>query len=271
MTTSISVIITTYNWPNALAAVLTGLLQQTDQQFSVLIADDGSTEEIKTVIHSFQPQFGHQLKHIWQEDDEYRAAMIRNKAAAQAESDYLIFIDADCVPNQNFIARHRQLAEKNYFTSGSRILLNQEFTQKVLQEKIVLATWTVADWWRARQKGYCQRMRPAIYLPLGMLRKIKKRNWKACRACNLGVFRQDFISINGFDESYYGWGMEDSDLAIRLIKKGIYYKSSRFAAFVAHLWHRQSDRSYVTSNRARLQKLFENDITWAEKGVKQYL
>lgn len=271
MTTSISVIITTYNWPKALAAVLTGLLQQTDQQFSVLIADDGSVDELKTIIHSFQPQFKHQLKHIWQEDDGFRASMIRNKAAAQAETEYLIFIDADCVPNQNFIARHRKLAEKGYFICGSRILLTQDFTQKVLQEKITLATWTGADWWRAKKKGYCNRMRPALYLPLGILRKSNKRNWKACRTCNFGVFRQDFIAINGFNEAYHGWGMEDSDLAIRLIKSGIYYKSGRFSASVAHLWHQQNDRSNVLTNRARLEKLLASNVTWAEKGVGQYL
>lgn len=271
MTTSISVIITTYNWPSALAAVLMGFLQQTDHQFSILIADDGSGEATKAVIQSFQPQFKYQIKHVWQEDDGFRAGMIRNKAAAQAESDYLIFVDGDCIPNQHFIARHRQLLENDYFTSGNRILLHQGFTQKVLEEEIALASWTMSDWWWAQRKGYCNRIQPAIYFPLGKLRKIRKRNWKACRTCNFGVFRRDFIAINGFDEAYHGWGLEDSDLAVRLIKKGIYYKSGRFATSVAHLWHPQTDRSNVLENRMRLEKLLESEVVQPEKGVGQYL
>lgn len=271
MTTSIAVIITTYNWPDALAAVLTGLLQQTDQKFSVLIADDGSVATTEAIIHSFQHQFQQRLKHVWQEDDGFRAAMIRNKAAAKAEADYLIFIDGDCIPNQYFIARHRQLAEKGFFVSGNRILLNQEFTQKVLQENTPLAKWAVANWWWAQKKGYCNRMRPALYLPLGWFRKLSRHQWKASRTCNLALFRNDFISVNGFDEAYHGWGMEDSDLAIRLIKQGIYYKSGRFSVNVAHLWHRQNDRSNVQENRARLERLLNNKVMQAEKGVEQYL
>lgn len=271
MTISIAVIITTYNRPDALMAVLEGLLQQTDQNFALIIADDGSGSEVKQVVVDYQARFDQRLTHVWQEDNGFRATMIRNKAVATSTADYLIFIDADCVPNQHLIARHRNLAEAGFFVAGNRILLNENFTDYVLKENIALANWRLIDWWRAKRKKYCNRWLPALYFPWQTFRKLRPKTWNTSRTCNFAVFRSDFIAVNGFNEAYHGWGFEDSDLAIRLLKKGVRHKSGRFAVTVAHLWHRQNDRAMLASNDAQLKDILNSTQIRAEKGVAEYL
>jgi glycosyltransferase involved in cell wall biosynthesis len=271
MTISIAVIITTYKRPDALMAVLDGLLQQTDQNFDVIIADDGSGDEVRQVVADYKAQFAERLTHVWQEDSGFRATMIRNKAAAKTTADYLIFIDADCVPNQHFIARHRKLAESGFFVAGSRILLNENFTDHALKDRLALANWRLTDWWQAKRQKYCNRWLPALYFPWQLFRRLRPNTWNTARTCNFAVFRTDFIAVNGFNEAYHGWGFEDSDLAIRLLKSGVRHKSGRFAVMVVHLWHPQNDRAKLASNDARLKEILDNTQIRAEKGVGEYL
>lgn len=270
MTISIAVIITTYNRPDALLAVLSGLAQQTDRSFSILVADDGSTEATNKIIHDWQNK-NHPLVHVWQEDNGFRAGTIRNKAAAKTTADYLIFIDGDCIPNKNFIAQHRALAESGFFVAGNRILLTEDFTQEVLAKQIALTPWTFKNWWQAKQKKQINRLLPAIYLPLGCLRKLNKKQWKTARTCNLAIWRKDFLAVNGFNEDYEGWGYEDSDLVIRLLRNGIQHKSGRFGTGVAHLWHKENDRSQTLENKQRLETILNNNTVFVSNGVDKYL
>lgn len=268
----IAVIVTTYNRTDALGAVLDGLLSQTDPDFEVLVADDGSTEETAQLIREFQARAPFPIRHVWQEDKGFRAAMARNRALAATSADYVIFIDGDCVPPVDFVARHRLLSEAGWFLSGNRLLLSQEFTAHVLREKLPIHLWQVGDWLRARMQGQIERVLPLIRMPdARWLRKLAPRRWKGAKTCNLSAFRRDLLLVNGFDESYTGWGLEDSDLVIRLIRAGVYNKSARFSAPVLHLWHKENDRSKLEENNRRLQEVLGASHTRAHKGVEQYL
>ena len=46
----ISILLATYNWPQALKLCLESLATQTDRNFEIIIADDGSTDSTKQVI-----------------------------------------------------------------------------------------------------------------------------------------------------------------------------------------------------------------------------
>ena len=113
-----AVIVTTYNRPDALAAVLAGYAAQTDQDFELLVADDGSTPETQAVIHAYQCHSRGTVRHVWQEDRGFRAAAIRNRAAAATDAEYIIFTDGDCVPSRQFVQAHKHLAERGYFQIG---------------------------------------------------------------------------------------------------------------------------------------------------------
>lgn len=269
-TTTVSVIVTTYNWPSALSKVLQALMTQDYNNFEIIIADDGSSESTYEVIKNIQSNGVVAIAHVWQEDDGFRAAKIRNKAVAKAKGDYLIFIDGDCVPQKSFVKRHIQLAEKQWLVSGNRVLLSQEFTQQILKTNANMHEWNFIDWLSLRCKQNCNRILPLIKLPF-FPRKLNPLRWTGVKTCNLGLWKNDFLEINGFDEEYKGWGYEDSDLVVRLIQKGVKVKNGRFAIPVIHLWHNESDRSTENINLARLQSRIRNHEISAQIGINQYL
>lgn len=268
----IAVIVTTYNRPDALSAVLEGYLVQADSDFELLVADDGSAEETAEVVRRFQARASFPIRHVWQEDAGFRVATIRNRALAATVADYVVFTDGDCIPPADFVACHRALSEPGWFVAGNRLMLSREFTEQVLREKLPIYLWCTQDWLAARRRGYIQRTLPLIRLPnLGPLRKLTPRRWQGAKTCNLSAFRADLLKVNGLDESYTGWGLEDSDLVIRLIRAGVYHKSARFSVPLFHLWHRENDRSKLEQNRQRLDGILAATHTRAVQGVEQYL
>lgn len=268
----IAVIVTTYNNPAALAAVLEGYLAQTDRDFEVLVADDGSTPDTAELVQQFQARAPFPIHHVWQEDIGFRAAAIRNRALAATRADYIVFTDGDCIPPFDFVAQHRKLSEPGCFLSGNRLLLSQTFTEQLLKEKIPVHRWGFGDWLRAYRQGNISRLQPLLRLPnISRLRKLAPKRWQGAKTCNLSAFRADLLMVNGLDESYTGWGQEDSDLVVRLIRAGIINKSARFAAPVLHLWHKENDRSHLEENKRRLQQVLSATHIRALKGVDQYL
>lgn len=267
----IAVIITTYNRPDALAAVLEGYLVQTDPAFEVIVADDGSTEATREVISRYQAGAPFSITHVWHEDRGFRAAAIRNRALAATQADYIVFTDGDCIPPSDFVASHRRLAEPGWFLAANRLLLSEHFTQEVLAQKIAVHQFGKFDWLRARLRGDINRVLPLVRLGDFAWRKSAPRRWQGAKTCNLSAWRTDLLRVNGLDEAYAGWGLEDSDLVVRLQRAGVYLKSARFAAPVFHLWHREYDRAGLEENRRRLEAVLTSERVQAEIGVTQYL
>ncbi len=267
----ISLIVSTYNRPDALNLVLKSLEAQVFKDFEVLIADDGSGNETRQLINDFINKTKLDVKHIWQEDEGFRAASIRNKSVASSQGEFIVFLDGDCVVFPDFLQTHFSLKEKNRFTFGNRILLNQELTEKVLKDQSNIYEWTLSKWLIERKKNRINRFSPMFKIPMGALRKISPRQWKGAKTCNLGVWKKDIIEINGFDEAFIGWGYEDSDLVARLINKGIFRLDGRFAIPVLHLWHPLNDRGNAEKNMNQLKKVLNSDIIKAVRGVDQYL
>ncbi|MEW6314490.1 MAG: glycosyltransferase family 2 protein [Pseudomonadota bacterium] len=267
----IVVIVTTYNRPDALAAVLEGYLTQTDRDFEVVIADDGSTVETARVVRNYQAHAPFKVLHVWQEDLGFRAAAARNRALAATDAQYVVFTDGDCVPTPAFVAQHRALAEPGWFVAGNRILLSEAFTARVLREKFPIHAWRKGQWLRAWARRDANRILPLLELGNGAFRKHAPRKWEGAKTCNLAAWRVDLLRINGFDETYSGWGLEDSDLVIRLLHAGIRHKSGRFAVPLFHLWHRENDRSRLVENRRLLDELLTSQRIFAERGLNQYL
>ena len=268
----ISVIITTYNWPDALSLCLHSLNSQHDNNFEIIIADDGSTQKTRDIINEFKQNTSIIIQHIFQEDLGFRAGTIRNKATSSSKGDYLIFLDGDCIVQPNFISRHRQLAEKGFWIPGNRILLSQSYTSEILDSNIFLHKQPTIFFLSQWLKGNINRILPLLHIPINFFRYLNPRKWQKAMTCNLAVWKSDFIAVNGFDEQFEGWGYEDSDLVIRLIHLGINRKEGRFAVPVLHLWHKQNDRSQHDSNYQRLMDRLKNPLfIRAEKGIDQYL
>ncbi|MCP9439473.1 MAG: glycosyltransferase family 2 protein [Nitrospira sp.] len=265
-----AVIVTTYNRPDALACVLEGYCHQSDRDFVLVVADDGSTEETTAVVRSFQQRGVVELMHVWQEDRGFRAAAIRNRAVAATDAGYIIFTDGDCVPSCRFVEAHKTLAEPGYFLGSHRMLLSEPLTKRVLREQLPIYRWSWRDWGRAWAQGEVDRLLPLITVPDGPFRQWAPNRWQGIKTCNLSVWRADLVRVNGLDESYEGWGLEDSDLVIRLLHAGVRHKSARYAAPVFHLWHPEQDRSALPENRARLQALLQSDRVRSMMGMDRY-
>lgn len=268
----ISIIITTYNWPQALALVLQGLAAQTQKIFEVVIADDGSTADTRSLLDKLRPQLSFPLHHVWQEDCGFRAAKARNQAIAKSTGDYLIFMDGDCIPPTDFVARHSDLAETHCFVTGNRVLLNEKFTLQVIEQQLPLWAWSRSRWLQHYCFGHINRLLPLLRLPDNSLRNHTQK-WQGAKTCNLGLWRRDMLAANGFDESFQGWGHEDADLVVRLLRSGIKRKDGRFAVPVLHLWHPEQDRSQEPLNQERLQTSLQTNTTAVKcgGGLDQYL
>lgn len=266
----VSVIVTTYNRPDALASVLRALAAQNERDFEVLVADDGSRQDTAALVHQMAKAFPVTLIHVWQEDAGFRAGAARNRACAQATGDYLIFIDGDCVPLPDFVARHKQLAEAGWFVAGNRVLLSQTFTAQALAHEVPLHQRTRWQWLVDRLRGRINRWLPLLKISDAAWRKKSPQRWQGARTCNLAVWRADFVAVNGFDEAYAGWGHEDADLAVRLIRQGTRRKDGRFATAVMHLWHRENDRSQLEENVRRLEQILSSHRIEAQQGLNQY-
>ena len=271
----ISLIVTTYNRPDALEAVALSCFAQSDKDFEIIIADDGSTDETRDCVAQLKARSPVPMRHIWQPDAGFRLAMARNRAIAAASGQYVVILDGDCVPQANFIAQHRKLARPGFMVTGSRILLGRAFTQRVLAEKLPLQSLqsprslTVAARLRLRANGDVNKLLQLLVTLPDIGRERRRFSWRRIKGCNMAIWRSDLELVNGFDESFAGWGHEDADMVVRLFNAGVMRKDGAFATEVFHLWHREAQRDQASSNRAIVLQRALDRTTQAARGLRE--
>lgn len=205
--------------------------------YEVIVADDGSGPETAALIHRLQPTYPVPLLHAWQPDTGFRLAQSRNNALLQATGDYVILMDGDCLAPADFIATHSRLAEAGKFVAGARCYIKRRRSMAMLAKPATGHGIRRSVWfWRAL---LAQANRPfqMLSLPGNWRRNRHPEQWQKVQTCNLAVWRADIDRIDGFDNTYTGHGLEDSDFALRLLRAGLRRKSGRFASVVLHLWH----------------------------------
>jgi glycosyltransferase involved in cell wall biosynthesis len=263
----ISVIVTTYNREDALDAVLRSLAGQSDPDFEVIVADDGSGPTTAFVVGRWKGRVGQRLDHVWQENRGFRASENRNRGILASRGRYCVFLDGDCIVRPDFIAAHRRLARPGWFVTGNRILLSRELTAQVLREGLTPEKWGMSQWLRERWRGGINRLSALQRLPLGPLRRLRRGTWQGARSCNLAVWRGDLDHVDGFDADYSGWGKEDSDFIVRLLHAGVRRKDGAFATGVLHLWHPEADRSTLAVNERKLDEIIASDRVRSRCGM----
>jgi glycosyltransferase involved in cell wall biosynthesis len=263
----ISVIVTTYNREDALDAALRALAHQSDRNFEIVIAEDGSRPETAQVVENWKSRMPTPLKHVRHEHRGFRGGEIRNRGIRAGSGEIGIFLDGDCLAGADFVAAHRRLFEPGWFVTGNRVLLSRQLTETILAQDLAAETWRFPALLRERLRGGVNRLMPTMRLPLGALRKLNRNVWEGAQTCNLAVARRDLDRIDGFDNVYIGWGLEDSDLVVRLLHAGVQRKDGRFATGVLHLWHPQNDRSQLSANRAKLDEVMSGDRVRALNGL----
>ncbi len=212
---SVSLIILTYNWPQALDLVLQSVKKQRVLPDEVIVADDGSGAPTRSLIERYQAEFPVPLIHAWQADKGFRAARSRNNGVDHSHGDYLLIIDGDTVLHRDFVADHLRFATAKHFTVGSRVLLTAAATEAFLAA------------------GQCA---------FSLLRTPADNKMNALHLPLL------YEAVNGFNHDFCGWGREDSEFALRLFNKGLSMRRLKFAAIQYHLYHPENVRDRLGVN-----------------------
>lgn len=265
----ISVVVTTYNRSDALLAVLQGLATQTDGHFEVVVADDGSRAEHQRAVLDAPVSRTLGLTHVWHPDVGFTASRVRNRGVAAARGDYIILLDGDCVPEVDFIAQHRRLAQPGHFVNGSRVLLSPELTHRVLLGEASIVGRGAMYWIGARLRGRASKLAHLARLPDGAYRCRTSFSWKGIRSCNMGLWRSDYEKVDGFDESFVGWGHEDADFVLRLHHAGMVRKNGFCATEVYHLWHPEATRTQESVNASTVRERARTTMTQPTLGFSQ--
>lgn len=257
----ISMIVATYNWPEALKLCLLSIKQQTIFPLEVIIADDGSDNRTKQLIETFQKDFPVPLIHAWQEDLGFRKCIILNKAIKAASGNYIVQVDGDVILDKHFIADHASLAEKGTFIRGTRAHIKMDFLPEIYRTDNINFNFL--------SEGIFNRFN-AIRLPaLAFLFEKKKRNSNSVRGSNLAYWKADFILINGYNNELKGWGHEDEELAVRFINNGILKKSVKFKAVQFHLSHQLASRSNESLHSEVVQYTLQHQIKTCPNGYTE--
>ena len=262
---SVSVVITTYNRPDALKIVLQSLLQQSVQPAEIIIADDGSTIETKNLIEEMTPLFAIPVCHCWQEDEGFRASASRNKAIAKSKSDYIIIIDGDILLHRHFVRDHIFSAQKGQFVQGRRVLLLEELTSEILlRQKTQLTPFSKGI--KNRLNACCSRLLSPLLSSL-----LSKQNHMSVRSCNMAFWKTDVIAINGFNEEFVGWGREDSEFAVRMFNNKIKRRDLRLGGVAYHLFHLENSKKMLENNDCLLQQTVNERSKFCKIGINKYL
>lgn len=262
-----SLCISTYNWPGALYQCLLSIKTQSVLPGEVIIGDDGSTSETKALIDLVSKDFPVSIIHVWHEDNGFRLAAIRNKTFAKAKGEYIIQSDGDIIFHPDFIKDHLKFAAKGSFVSGSRCLLSKDFSKKIIAGKLPPG---VNQMLRCSTKKYNGiRFMAAAYFNYHFQRGATQI--KYVLGANMAFFKEDIIKVNGYNETYSGWGKEDNDIALRLQLAGVTPRSLKFAAIAFHLYHQEVNKDNLNVNKLIYNQTIKDKITFASRGINQYL
>ncbi len=251
-----SVIVSTYNSPKWLEKVFWGYACQSDRNFEIVVADDGSGKETRELIERYCGIDGLDIRHAWHEDDGFRKWEIVNKAIEMAEGEYLVFTDGDCIPHPELVATHRREMEVGRFLSGGYCKLPMETSRVISREDITSGRAFTVSWLRRNGYGFTPKWLK-IAAPGSFIVPLLNRFTPAARTFNgnnSSCFRTDALAVNGFDRRIlYGGG--DREFGYRLENAGIRGKVIRYSTICLHLDHKRGYKS--ADARARNMALIE--------------
>lgn len=266
-----SVIISTYNQPKWLQNVLWGYEFQSENNFEIIIADDGSTEETKVVVDAFISNSFLNIKHIWQEDDGFQKTKILNKAIIETSSNYLIFTDGDCIPRQDFVETHLKLQKESCFLSGGYFKLPENISNNISKENIKNQDCFALDW--LLENGLKKTFK-TNKLTVSGFKQWLLNSFTPTKATfdgmNVSGWKQAVLDVNGFDERMQ-YGGEDREIGERLMNLGVKFKQIRYSAICVHLHHERpyKNEEAIAKNKAIRLTTKKQKSTFTNFGISK--
>lgn len=255
---SSSLIISTYNWPEALELCLLSVADQVILPHEVIIADDGSGQETRELIERFQETFPVPLLHVWHRDSGFRKTEILNKAIKASSSVYIVQVDGDVILHPSFVKDHLEIAEKASFVRGTRARLTKGKTAELIHSRK-----TDLHFFSAGVYHRLNALRIPFSKNLGIRKEMRSRS---VRGSNLAFWKSDFVLVNGYNNDLQGWGHEDEELAARFINNSIIKKIVKLRAIQYHLHHEESPRNLESFHTKILENTVKNKIKSCAKG-----
>lgn len=259
--TKFTLLIATYNWPQALDLVLKSVLAQSALPHEIIIADDGSSADTAALIAGYKNQIPVPLHHEWHEDKGFRKTIILNRAVKKATGDYIIQVDGDIILHRHFIKDHMNNAAPGYFIKGSRGRLTKEKSAQVLRSKNIYILPLAPG-----VKSTINATRLPVLSKLFYGKPAYSRNVKGC---NFAVWKKDFIAVNGYNNDLQGWGHEDIELAARLVNNGTRHRQLKMTAVCFHIYHALQSRKEQESNYHIYVSTVEEKIITCKNGYRQ--
>ena len=259
-----SLLIPTYNWPQALANTLESALNQSVLPNEIIICDDGSKEETALLIDKYKKISPVPIIHVWQPDAGFQLGKIRNRGVAASNYEYLLQVDGDIILHKHYVKDQLSVASPGNFYCGNRYYLSKEITEQLLldpKKKVKIPLVIAKNAWSR------------IYLPFLIKPFSKYYHFKyeyySAHGHSMSIWKDDFIAVNGYDEDFTSWGWEDTDLVLRLIKKKVKLQFIRLGGIQYHLYHKESGSK--SSNYDMYMKNKEKEGYACDNGVSKYL
>ena len=269
----ISLIISFYNKTELLQKVLESIALQTMQDVEVVIADDGSGPQAAAFIEHAAHSYPFPIRHVWHEDKGWRKNAILNKAVMAAKSEYLVFIDGDCLLERHFLEEHYASRKQGEVVTGRRVLLTPKTTEYILAKPLTPhrlgAPLFFRLLWETIFGHQKTQLEQKIRLSKGLRQLFIRERKRYILGCNFSLYKEDLLGVNGFDErfQYPGYG-EDIDLEFRLAREGIFAYSRKCQLVQFHCYHQHFDTNYAP-NKALLQENTDNNVTYTPFGIQR--
>jgi len=263
-----SVIVSTYNAPTPLNLCLAGLYRQKFMPAEIMVADDGSGSATKAVIEKWKKKFPISLSHIWHEDKGNRKSIINNKAVAHTNSEYLMFIDGDAVPNPFWTMDHFKSRKPDLVLCGRRVKLDQRISGTLTESDIISGKLDklFGPVLYSAISGETKRVTLGVRLPI-LLARCFHPHPRKLMGVNFSLYKEDFKKVNGYDEEW-SHRRQDKDLDLRLNRAGFQFYPLLNRAIVHHLYH--DERAPSEAVQQRVWEEEKSERVFCRKGLSQH-
>ena len=261
----VALVITTYERPDALAAVLESVGRQRVAPGEIVVADDGSGPATRELVQDFSARSAAPTRFVTQAHAGFRLTRLRNLAIAATSLDYLVFVDGDMLLHPEFLADHARLARRGFFTQGVRVHADETLTRTLLAD----STRPTRIW--SRGLGGLRRAYLLRSPVLSNAARSIANTFIAIKGCNQSFWRDDLERVNGFNEAIEGWGPEDKELVARLHSAGVKRQTLLFGGIALHLHHPPASRAALPANLALLENTVARRLGRCERGLDAHI
>lgn len=255
---TLSLVITTFNRAGPLEELLRSLEAQTDKDFQVVVAIDGSTDDTEDMLARLAPAYD--LKWVNTHCSAYGLAVARNHGILAADGRAVVILDDDSFPEPGLVAAHRASVRAGTITGGPR------WPSDPAAERMA---------WKARE---LLRVPPLTPMTVAELQRDYPNAYLIEN--NICMLRDDWIGMGLFSERLKLYGYIGQEFFARARHLGLRYQVNPDAG-VCHRGELEGDNGIGRSRKTRQTNLsalirpslmtpahYRAQIAWADASSK---